>query len=158
MILAGNHTDNFDPYLVFSGTKRPVHFIAKKELFSNKIASWFFHVMGLIPVDRKKENPEAKAQTIELLNSDKIVAIFPEGTFRNKKDLLLPFKKGAVEFAKKANSLIVPFAIVGQYKFRSNPQIIYGQPIDVKNMNLEEANKFLEQKVRELIIENKKEY
>ena len=56
--------------------------------------------------------------------------------------------------AKKTNSKIVPFAITGDYKFRSkNLTIRYGKPITVDN-NLEKANKILEDTVRNLL--NKK--
>ena len=56
-ILAGNHLSDFDAYLLFAGTNRPVHFLGKKELFESKFA-WFFKMMHLIPVDRKNKNPE----------------------------------------------------------------------------------------------------
>lgn len=154
VILAGNHVNNYDPYLICSSTKRPVHFIAKKELFSNPISKWFFTKMHLIPVDRSKKNPEAKKISLELLKEDKVIAIFPEGTWHKEKDLL-PFKPGAVDYAKCSGSKIIPFAIIGNYHFRSNPKIVWGDPIDIGDMDIIAGTKYIEDVIRKLIKDNK---
>ena len=154
-ILAGNHTCNFDPYLLFKGTNRPIHFIAKKELFKGPFG-WFFKTMHLIPVDREKKNPEAKEFTLELLKNNKIIGIFPEGTFhdkgsKTKSELLLPFKPGAISFAEKSGAPIIPFAIIGKFKFRSKPTIIFGEPIFVDKIKEEDKVKYLENLIKEMI-------
>ena len=61
-------------------------------------------MMHLIPVDRKNKNPEAKSKAIEILNEEKALGIFPEGTY-HKEDLLLPFKPGVISFAEKTSGL-----------------------------------------------------
>ena len=54
--------------------------------------------------------------------------------------------------AKKTDATIVPFGIVGDYKFRSkNLTIKYGKPFKVENMTLEEANNKLFEEVKNLI-------
>jgi hypothetical protein len=55
IILAGNHTNDFDAPLLISSTKRNIHFLAKIELFRG-IKKIFFDNMGLIPVDRSRKN------------------------------------------------------------------------------------------------------
>ncbi len=66
----------------------------------------------------------------------------------------LPFKFGAVSMAKKTGSVIVPFIITGEYKFRSkNLRIRIGKPIEAED-DLEQANQKLEQTMREMVIEN----
>lgn len=157
-ILAGNHTSNFDPYLLFKGTNRPIHFIAKKELFKGSFG-WFFKIMHLIPVDRDHKNPEAKNFTLNLLNNNKVIGIFPEGTFhdkgsKTKKELLLPFKPGAISFAEKSGAPIIPFAIIGKFKFRSKPTIVFGKPIYVDKINGDKVE-YLENTIKEMIIKNK---
>ena len=152
-ILAGNHLSNFDAYLLFASTNRPVHFIAKKELFEGNFA-WFFKMMHLIPVDRKNKNPEARKKTINILNNNKIIGIFPEGTY-HKDDLLLPFKPGAVNFALLANAPIIPFAIHGSFKFRSKPIIKFGEPIYIDKIECEDKVLYLENVVRNMLIELK---
>ena len=58
VILAGNHTSKLDPLLLMSSTNRCIHFLAKIELFKG-IKKYFFKNLGIIPVDRKRKNPEA---------------------------------------------------------------------------------------------------
>lgn len=157
-ILAGNHTSIFDAYLLFRATNRPIHFIAKKELFKGPFG-WFFKMMHLIPVDRNNKNETAKKYTLELLEQDKIIGIFPEGTYhdkglKTKKEILLPFKPGAVSFAEKSSALIIPFAIVGKFKLFSHPKIIFGSPIDVKKIKGDKV-KYLEDTIKDIIIKNK---
>ena len=154
-ILAGNHTSNLDAYLLFKGTNRPIHFIAKKELFNTPFG-WFFKIMHLIPVDREHKNPEAKEYTLELLKNNKIIGIFPEGTFHDKgskvkKEILLPFKPGAVSFAEKSGAPIIPFAIIGKFKFRSKPKIIFGNPINIEKIDVEDKVKYLENVIRDML-------
>ena len=69
-----------------------------------------------------------------------------------KESLLLPFKFGAVSLAKKTNSLIIPYATVGNYNGERDQLITrIGSPIDVSNMDLEDANKLLREKIIELM-------
>ena len=68
--------------------------------------------------------------------------------------ILLPLKFGAVSMAKKTNSVIVPFVVTGDYKFRSkNLKVTIGEPIEPIE-DLEEANKHLDRVMKEMITEN----
>lgn len=87
-----------------------------------------------------------------MLKKGEVIEIFPEGT-RNKTDnLILPFKDGVVKIAKKTNSLIVPFGISGKYCLRGDVKINFGEAIDFNNMEIEDENKYLEDKVKKLIL------
>lgn len=69
--------------------------------------------------------------------------------------LLLEFKFGAVSMAKKTNAKILPVGISGTYERKSKDlKVRYGKPIDISNMELEEANKLLFKSIKELIKEN----
>lgn len=153
-VLAGTHIFDFDPILIMACTKRNVYFIAKKELHDGKFG-FLFRAAGTIPVDRSKKNPNARIKAEEALNNDKIIGIFPEGTTIKKKGELLPFKYGAVSMAKKTNSKIIPFAIIGEYKIFSKIKIIFDKPIDISKLELEEANQLLRTKIVSLIEKNK---
>lgn len=150
-ILAGNHLSDFDAYLLFASTNRPIHFLGKKELFQGKMV-WFFEMMHLIPVDRKNKNPEAKSKAIDILNNDKVLGIFPEGTY-HKEDLLLPFKPGVISFAEKTGAPIIPFAIDSNFKFRCKPVIKFGEPIYVDKIKEKDKVAYLENVVRNILIE-----
>ena len=70
--------------------------------------------------------------------------------------IFLPFKFGAVSMAKKTDSVIVPFVITGDYKFRSkNLTIRIGKPLEPME-DLEKANERLEETMRSMVKENYK--
>ena len=70
--------------------------------------------------------------------------------------ILLPLKFGAVSLASKTNAKIVPYAITGDYKFRSkNLEIRIGKPIE-PNSDLAKANEELDKALKKLIKENLK--
>lgn len=155
VILAGNHKANLDAAQMVYGSSRIVHMLAKKELFSNFISNWFFRSMGAIPVNRQIHDSNAKSAALDILKEGKLLGIFPEGTTNKTVGTpneveLLPFKFGAVSFASKTGTSIVPFAISGKYKiFSGKVIIIYGTPYKVGE-DLEKENKKLTEKVRKL--------
>ena len=151
IIIAGNHKHVMDQCSVIISTKRVVHYMAKKEYFDGHLA-WFFKITGCISVNRSIHDHEATGKALDVLNNGGAIGLFPEGT-RNKTDaFLLPFKFGAVSMAKKTKATIVPFGVRGDYKFRSkNLQIHFGKPFKVDDMDLEAANKLLEEKISELM-------
>ncbi len=151
IVVVGNHKHIMDQCLVIIATKRIIHYMAKKEYFDGKMA-WFFKATGCISVDRSIHDSNAKNKALEVLENGGAIGLFPEGTRNKTKAKLLPFKYGAVSMAKKTNATIIPFGIVGDYKFRSkNLKIKFGKPFKVGEMSLEEANAKLEKIVLELI-------
>ena len=162
IIVAGNHMHIMDQCGPILASKRPIHYMAKKEYFDGHFA-WFFKMMGCISVNRAIHDHVAKEEALNVLRDGKALGIFPEGT-RNKTDkFLLPFKFGCVSMAKKTDAYIVPFAVTGTYKFRSK-NLVYriGKPFKVTNMELSEANKILEKVIGDLkkksLSEERKKY
>ena len=162
VILAGNHTNNLDAAMMVGAPKRIVHMMAKKELFSNKISNYFFRSMGCISVNRSIHDENAKSEAIDVLKNNEVLGIFPEGTvnktlYKENEQLILPFKYGAVSFAKKTNAYIVPFAINGKYKiFSKDLKITFGKPYKVTS-DLESENEKLMNIVSKMILEGRNE-
>lgn len=149
-ILAGNHTSKLDPLLLMSSTNRCIHFLAKIELFKG-IKKIFFQNLGIIPVDRSKKNPEAINKANEYLQNNMVIGLFPESTINKTKNIIMPFKYGAVKMAKDTNCYIVPFAITNKYQlFKKSVSISFGKPYKT-NDTIEKENKKLENKVIALI-------
>lgn len=153
VILAGNHTSVLDALIMVSTPKRTVHMMAKKELFESRFTNFFFRSMGCIPVNRSIHDKNAKNEAVEVLKNNEVLGIFPEGTVNKTNEIVLPFKYGAVSFAKKTNAYIVPFAITGKYKiFGRSIKITYGKPYKVKQ-DLEVENNRLMNTVKRMIKE-----
>lgn len=153
IIIAGNHKHIMDQCNIIISTKRVITYMAKKEYFDNPLTKVFFKMVKCIPVDRSKKDENAKSKALDVLTSGGVIGIFPEGTRNKTKEKLLAFKYGTVSMAKKTNSLIVPFGISGDYKFRSkNLKIKIGKPIDVSKLTIEEANQKLYDEISNLIV------
>lgn len=149
-ILAGNHKSMFDIPLLITNIPDDIHFMAKKELFNLILIRDVFSKMGAFPVDRKS-GLSALRTSIKLLNNNEIVGIFPEGTRNKTDDIILPFKEGVASIATRTNSLIVPFGISGKY-VRNKLKLNIGEPIDIKEIEKDKQTKYLEEKVKELIL------
>ena len=155
-VICGNHKHTRDQMNVMIVTKRVIHYMAKEEYFEGNFA-WFFRLAGCIKVDRRIHDEKAKSIALDYLNNGHAGGIFPEGT-RNKtigtpeEVDLLPFKFGAVSLAKKSNAVIVPFGISGEYTGRKGNLVCrIGKPFSVKDMELEEANQVLREKILKLM-------
>lgn len=116
-ILAMNHIGYLDFALI--GTcalpvKRYVRFMAKKELFNNKIAGPLLRGMHHISVDRSSGSASFVA-ALRALKSGEIVGIFPEGTISVSFELK-EFKSGAVRLAMGAGVPVIPAVVWGSQR------------------------------------------
>lgn len=151
LIFAGNHKHAVDPTMVMMSTNRIVHYMAKESLFKG-LHGILFKKIGLIKVYRGRSNPNAVIEAEKILNNGGTIGIFPEGTRNKGTEELLKFRHGAVAIAKKTNTKILPFAIRNKYKiFRRSVVLEFGKPIDVSNMETEEANEYLKKEVLNLL-------
>lgn len=155
IILAGNHTNNFDCLLLISSTKRCIHFLAKDELWKG-YKKIIFSNLGLIPVNRREKSHHSLEMAENYLKDEKVIGIFPEGTFSKERRELLPFKIGAVKMAHDTDTMIVPFAITGTYKlFSKDLKIIFDKPISISGNDLDKENEKLRNIINDLIVGGK---
>ena len=151
LIFAGNHKHAVDPTMVMMSTDRVVHYMAKEQLFKG-LHGLLFRKIGLIKIHRGKSNPQAVIEAENILNAGGTIGIFPEGTRNKGQEELLKFRYGTVRIAQKTGSPILPFAIRNKYKiFKKSVVIEFGKPIDVSNMEIEEANEYLRNEVLKLL-------
>ena len=156
IVLAGNHTKFLDPVMLVGVVKRPIHFLAKKELFDGFL-SFLVKGMGCVSVNRKIHDKNALSSAIDYLNKDLCIGIFPEGTVNRTTDkVILPFKIGAVKMASETNSKIVPFVITGKYNIIGRSvRLEFLKPISVSK-DLDKSNKELMNIIENKIKENRK--
>lgn len=135
VIIAANHISLWDPPLVGAAIPdRRIHFMAKEELFSNKIFGWIISRLGAFPVKRGAADRTAIRTAITLLETGNILGIFPEGT-RSKNGKLGQPEPGLALLAVKAGVPVIPTAIIGTNKIFSNGcllpkfKIIFGKPL-----------------------------
>ena len=134
-IIACNHRCASDPIYHACSIRQKLYFIAKKELFSFKPLGALLRALGAFPVDRAAIDRNAMRNAVELLEQDKMLLIFPEGT-RSRDGTLGVFKNGAASFALQAGAPIVPAAIIMPHGkgFFKPVRIIYGEPITIEEL------------------------
>jgi 1-acyl-sn-glycerol-3-phosphate acyltransferase len=80
LLLAANHRSFLDPFVIGSLTRRPVYYVAKRELFRKPLQALLLNALGAFPIDRGSGDEDAIATAREILARGDCVVIFPEGT------------------------------------------------------------------------------
>lgn len=112
VIIASNHRSFLDPFMIGTMARRPMYYIAKKELFPNRLVAWILSVLGAFPVDRGSSDAETIDTAKAILARGEIVLIFPEGTRIRPGGLGEP-KRGVGRLALETGVPVVPVAIIG---------------------------------------------
>ena len=159
MLLCTNHIENSDPLVVGIMAPRPVHFMAKAELFSIPLIGKIVPLVNAFPVKRGMSDREALRKGLTILKEGKVLGLFPEGT-RSKTGELGQGLAGAGFFALRTEANIVPCAIIGPYKPFRKLKIVYGKPINMENIrqnkgSAEQATELIMGEIAKLINANK---
>jgi 1-acyl-sn-glycerol-3-phosphate acyltransferase len=113
-VIACNHVSYLD--FIFCGlgarpAKRLTRFMAKQEIFDNKIAGPLMRGMHHIPVDRSAGIASYRA-ALQKLKDGEVVGVFPEATI-SRSFTVKEIKSGAVRMAAAADVPVVPMALWG---------------------------------------------
>ena len=128
VILAVNHKSNLDPVMIGITSPRQLSFMAKAELFENRIFGGLIKKLGAFPIHRGAGDVAALKTAFKILDSDGTMLIFPEGR-RVKHGEKRRAKTGVAMIAHKKCVPVVPVLIDGDYKWMGKITIIYGTPI-----------------------------
>ena len=115
-ILAANHLSHIDPIMVIAQARRTTHYLAKDGHFKNPLLRTFMHATGQIETHREAGGSEALASAADVLEANRALGIFPEGTRSKRKQApyLLPGKTGVARLAASyPHAAVVPIAITG---------------------------------------------
>ncbi len=134
VIIASNHRSLADPPLVGCLLKRPVHFLAKEELFSFKPFGWLISNLNAHPLKRASSDVRAFKAAREILESGNGLILFPEGR-RGKTDDLQPAKAGVGMLSAMAGCPVVPVYIANSAYMKDFRPITvsYGRPLYFKD-------------------------
>ena len=124
LIVAANHRSFLDPFLigVTLPWRRPIHYVAKVELFEKRWQGWVLNRLGAYPVRRG----EADLQTLEtsrgIIERGGAVCMFPEGTRIRRGSLAAPHR-GVGRLALETGAAVMPVALHGSEHVRSGWKI-----------------------------------
>ena len=147
-ILAPNHQNALmDAMAVIGTTDRQLIFLARADIFKNKVVARILYFLKMLPVyrirdgfDAVKQNDDTFRDTLRVMKNRNGVVILPEGnhaTFRKLRQL----KKGicriafqtaeASGFDTETNIVPVGLEYTHYWRFRQVLTVVYGHPIHV---------------------------
>ncbi|MCM8773732.1 MAG: 1-acyl-sn-glycerol-3-phosphate acyltransferase [Candidatus Omnitrophica bacterium] len=158
-ILASNHYSNLDPIVLGVSVPCKLYFLAKEELFKNKIFAIFLRFFGAVPLKRKRIDVLAVKKAISLLKDNKPVVIFPQG--RRSKDLN-DIQPGVGYLFKKTSVPIVVALILGTDKVLprggkflklNKIKVIFKRLENIgNNLTAEEISEFVWDKIKDMAV------
>ncbi|MBF6977947.1 1-acyl-sn-glycerol-3-phosphate acyltransferase [Aerococcaceae bacterium zg-BR22] len=130
VIIAGTHRSLTDPFFIADIVyPREVAFMAKSNLFNNKLLAKMLTAGKVFPVNREKPSTSSIKHAVNVLKDGSTLGIFPSGS-RHTTEI-----KGGTAFIQKLSKApIVPVAIqppIGFWQFitRKKAKIAFGTPI-----------------------------
>ena len=112
LLLASNHRSFLDPFVIGTLVRRPVYYMAKRELFENRLLGWLLNGLGAFPVDRGAGDSEAMETARAILARGDCVVCFPEGTRVRPGPLGEP-RRGVGRLALQTGAPVAPVAVIG---------------------------------------------
>ncbi|MEE1050062.1 MAG: lysophospholipid acyltransferase family protein [Clostridia bacterium] len=130
-LVCANHKSLLDPPLLAVCLPVQMNFMAKEELFKNKLFGGLIGALGAFPVKRGSGDIGALKTAIKVVKEGGRLVIFPEGA-RSPKGYMHKGKAGAVLIATKAKANILPIGISGEYKIFSGITVRIGKPVELE--------------------------
>ncbi len=127
LIVAANHLNLADSPLLSASIPRKIAFMVKEELYYSPRGGVFIRSFGAFPVNRDESDRGAVRQALKILESGKVLGMFPEGT-RSSNAKMQPANVGVSFIALHSGAHILPVGISGTEKIKGVKEVVFGHP------------------------------
>jgi 1-acyl-sn-glycerol-3-phosphate acyltransferase len=140
-ILACNHITAFDPLFIAAKVPGQLHFLAKTELFKNKLIGWVLRHVNAIEIRRGAGDEEPLEEAKRRIERGGVFAIFIEGT-RSKDGKPKRARSGVALMSGRTGADILPCAVCYDKKlgFRSPVTVRYGPLIKAESLAIDTSS------------------
>ncbi len=151
MLVANHQNAMIDPLICCRVVPQQLHWLTRSDVFKNPTVAKFLFGLNMLPIYREKDKVTDQSQKNEAvfevcrtrLSKGAVISMFPEGSHRGKKQLMIPLKKGFARLAfssieqdpKLMDMKIVPMALDYSDFYLKHPRLIVevGSPIAIKD-------------------------
>ena len=135
VLLCPNHASDLDPVLI--GICLPInyrlHFMAKEELFQNRLFGRILRALGAFPVNREGADIQAVKTAMKVIHEGENLLIFPEGTTIHDgvgyhDGLPAHAHSGIAMIGVRSGATLVPVFADGKKRMLRKTTIIFGEP------------------------------
>ncbi len=141
VIFVCNHQSMVDAFINFLYLPSNTHFMAKKELFSNKFFAGVLKKINVFPVNRGKADITSVKHACEVLKQNNNLCIFPQGTRRENPNIEeSDMHSGIGMLLLKEKSTVVPMMFPRKPGFFKKNTLYIGAPLDMTEFEGEKFN------------------
>ena len=158
-IMAANHTSIADMFAIAVPIKGQICYMAKEELFKFFLVKWLFKALGCFAVKRGKGDTEAIDKACSIINNNKVLGIFPEGTRSNTGERGKA-KRGVALIAMQTKADILPVSVkysTGTFKLFCKATVRVGELIPYKEPAEDESQRTAIRRISTEVMDNIKE-
>ncbi len=148
-ILVCNHQTAMDIPALMAACPRTIHFMAKSTFFDKPVVGFLFKKLHAFPVHSNTADMQAIRQGIKVLKQGEVLGVFPQGTRRKYRPILLRQEVygGVALLALKAQAVIVPAMFEKSPLLFQRNVLHVGEEIDLKKYAGEKINQELLERV-----------
>ncbi len=115
-LVVANHTSFLDPPMIGSAFPEAIHYMARKTLFSNRLAEWVYERCNAIPVNQERPELATIKKILQLVKDGDKVLIFPEGERTRDGRLKEKGAPGIGMLIAKSKKPVLPVRLYGAYE------------------------------------------
>jgi 1-acyl-sn-glycerol-3-phosphate acyltransferase len=152
VLLIGNHQNAMmDPLIFCNVVPKQLHWLTRSDVFKKGLIAEFLYKLNMLPIYREKDGVADQMARNEIvfqacrdrMSKGAVLAMFPEGSHRGKKQLMTPLKKGFARLAFSSidqdpsliNMVILPVGLEYSSFINARPKVFvkFGNPIEVES-------------------------